>query len=64
MTAQPAIFDPILLHARHLFFDLKPGGDCRSALNALFRFTRPLTGGYYWCPPRGSAGIDLRVLER
>lgn len=32
--------------------------------DALFRFTRPLTGGYYWCPPRGSAGIDLRALDR
>ena len=30
--------------------------------DALFRFTRPLTGGYYWCPPLGAAGIDLRVL--
>jgi putative iron-dependent peroxidase len=30
--------------------------------DALFRFTRPLTGGYYWCPPLGAAGIDLRAL--
>lgn len=30
--------------------------------DALFNFTRPLTGGYYWCPPLGTAGIDLRVL--
>ena len=30
--------------------------------DALFRFTRPLTGGYYWCPPQGTAGIDLRAL--
>jgi len=35
MPAQPAIFDPIPLHARHLFFDLEPGADCRSALHAL-----------------------------
>ena len=30
--------------------------------DALFRFTRPLTGGYYWCPPQGTVGIDLRAL--
>ena len=30
--------------------------------DALFRFTRPLTGGYYWCPPLGAAGIDLQAL--
>lgn len=31
--------------------------------DALFDFTRPLTGGFYWCPPMGSAGVDLRALE-
>jgi putative iron-dependent peroxidase len=31
--------------------------------DALFSFTRPLTGGFYWCPPLGGAGIDLRALE-
>jgi putative iron-dependent peroxidase len=31
--------------------------------DALFRFTRPLTGAYYWCPPVTSQGrIDLRAL--
>lgn len=30
--------------------------------DALFGFTRPLTGGYYWCPPVGVSGIDLEVL--
>ena len=30
--------------------------------DALFSFTRPITGGYYWCPPGGAAGIDLRAL--
>lgn len=30
--------------------------------DALFSFTRPLTGGYYWCPPRGATGIDLAAL--
>jgi putative iron-dependent peroxidase len=30
--------------------------------DALFSFTRPLGGGYYWCPPLGAAGIDLQAL--
>lgn len=30
--------------------------------DALFRFTRPLTGGYYWCPPMSGGAIDLAAL--
>jgi putative iron-dependent peroxidase len=30
--------------------------------DALFRFTRPLTGGYYWCPPIRSGTTDLAAL--
>jgi putative iron-dependent peroxidase len=31
--------------------------------DALFRFTRPLTGAYFWCPPVTSQGrIDLRAV--
>jgi len=31
--------------------------------DALFRFTRPLTGAAFWCPPVTSAGrLDLRAL--
>lgn len=30
--------------------------------DALFAFTRPLTGGYYWCPPMGRAGVDVGAL--
>lgn len=30
--------------------------------DALFRFTRPLTGGYYWCPPVANGAIDLSAL--
>ena len=35
MTVQAAIFDPVPSHARHLFFQLNPAADCRSALHAL-----------------------------
>lgn len=30
--------------------------------DALFRFTRPITGGYYWCPPMRDGQLDLRAL--
>jgi putative iron-dependent peroxidase len=30
--------------------------------DALFRFTRPVTGAYFWCPPLRNGRIDLRAL--
>ena len=31
--------------------------------DALFRFTHPLTGAYFWCPPVAADGrLDLRAL--
>jgi putative iron-dependent peroxidase len=30
--------------------------------DALFRFSRPVTGGYYWCPPIRGDRLDLRRL--
>lgn len=30
--------------------------------DALFRFTRPLGGGYYWCPPMRDGSVDLAAL--
>jgi len=30
--------------------------------DALFSFTRPETGAYYWCPPMSGAGLDLRAV--
>jgi putative iron-dependent peroxidase len=30
--------------------------------DALFRFTRPLTGSYFWCPPMAEGRLDLRAL--
>lgn len=32
--------------------------------DALFSFTRPLTGGYYWCPPMKEGKLDLSWLAR
>lgn len=32
--------------------------------DALFTFSKPLTGTYYWCPPLGKDGLDLsRLLQ-
>ena len=30
--------------------------------DALFDFSRPLTGNYYWCPPVGKEGLNLAQL--
>lgn len=31
-------------------------------VDALYRFSRPLSGGYYWCPPRRDDLLDLGAL--
>ena len=31
--------------------------------DALFRFTRPITGSYFWCPPVKDGSLDLRALR-
>lgn len=31
-------------------------------VDALFQFSRPVTGGYYWCPPVKRDRLDLRAL--
>ena len=30
--------------------------------DALFTFTRPITGAYYWCPPMKDGKLDLSAL--
>jgi porphyrinogen peroxidase len=30
--------------------------------DALFRFTRPISGAYFWCPPLRDGRLDLRAL--
>jgi putative iron-dependent peroxidase len=30
--------------------------------DSLFRYTRPVTGAYYWCPPVSGGRLDLRAL--
>ncbi len=30
--------------------------------DALFRFTRPITGSFFWCPPVEERGLDLSAL--
>jgi putative iron-dependent peroxidase len=31
-------------------------------IDGLFRFTRPVSGGYYWCPPVADGKLDLSAL--
>ena len=31
-------------------------------VDALYRFSRPLSGGYYWCPPRRDGLLDVSAL--
>lgn len=31
--------------------------------DALFNFTRPISGGYYWCPPMKDGKLDLTALK-
>ena len=30
--------------------------------DALFRFTRPISGNYFWCPPMKNGHLDLRAV--
>jgi porphyrinogen peroxidase len=30
--------------------------------DALFKFSRPVTGSYFWCPPMAGGGLDLSAL--
>ncbi|MBF0192849.1 MAG: Dyp-type peroxidase [Magnetococcales bacterium] len=31
-------------------------------VDGLFRFSRPVTGGSFWCPPMGDDGLDLSAI--
>ncbi|KIH81617.1 Dyp-type peroxidase [Pseudomonas batumici] len=31
-------------------------------VDGLYRFSRPITGGYYWCPPLSEGRLDLSAL--
>jgi putative iron-dependent peroxidase len=33
-----------------------------SIVDALFRFTRPLNGSFFWCPPVSGGALDLSAL--
>ena len=32
-------------------------------IDGLFRFTQPVSGAYYWCPPVHDGRLDLRALK-
>ncbi len=37
-------------------------GDEDGTVDALFGFTRPVTGAYFWCPPVRNGRLDLRAI--
>ena len=49
-------FDAFEMHLRRMV------GEEDKVTDALFRFTRPVTGSYYWCPPVKGTTIDLSAL--
>jgi len=32
-------------------------------IDALFNFTRPISGAYFWCPPVINGKLDLSILN-
>ena len=55
-TAFGARFDAIEAQLKRMT------GEDDGITDALFRFTRPLTGAYFWCPPVNSGRLDLSAL--
>jgi putative iron-dependent peroxidase len=37
-------------------------GEDDGIIDALFNFTRPITGSYFWCPPMREGSLDLTAL--
>ena len=37
-------------------------GGVDGIVDGLFQFSRPVSGGYYWCPPVSGGRLDLRAL--
>ena len=37
-------------------------GEEDGVVDGLFRFSQPITGGYYWCPPIDDGRLDLSAL--
>lgn len=37
-------------------------GEEDGVIDGLFRFTRPVSGGYYWCPPLAEGKLDLSAV--
>lgn len=49
-------FDPFEAQLRRMT------GEEDGVVDALFGFTRPVSGAYYWCPPVRDGRLDLRAL--
>jgi putative iron-dependent peroxidase len=51
-------FDPDAFEARLAHMTGQEDG----TTDGLFRFTRPLAGSYYWCPPVADGELDLSAV--
>jgi putative iron-dependent peroxidase len=51
-------------HSFNAFEDImdRMMGQDDSIMDGIFKFTLPITGAYYWCPPVKNGKIDLRAL--
>lgn len=49
-------FDPFEAQMRRMI------GEDDGIVDALFKFTRPVTGSYFWCPPVRDGQLDLSAL--
>ena len=67
LPAQPYILSKPFQCGLSLAFALAPTADLAGLdrdriADALFTFSRTVTGGYYWCPPLRGKRLDLRSL--
>lgn len=68
MPAQSGILDSVPAAGKSLLFDAfdaqlrRMVGLEDGISDALFRFTRPVTGSDFWCPPIADGRLDLRAL--
>jgi deferrochelatase/peroxidase EfeB len=59
---QAGILGSVPRLARYLTFSLTDVVGAEDGIvDALFRFTRPVSGSYFWCPPMKNGRLDLRA---
>lgn len=60
--AQPGILGSVPRLTRYLTFSLSDVVGAEDGIvDAPFRFTRPVSGSFFWCPPMKNGRLDLRA---